>query len=104
MAAQSGFAGMLRHGFGVEEEIGFDVNYILDQALRWHVSSVNVSRSPIPADWKPQFEAFQKKMGYRFILRRLEYPKTGAAGSMMPMHMWWLNAGVAPHYRNIRWP
>src|SRR6184192_1441885 len=40
-------------------------------------------------------------MGYRFILRRLEYPKTVGAGSMMPIHMWWLNAGVAPIYREF---
>ncbi len=78
---------------------GFDVSYILDQALRWHISSLNVKSSPIPPDWKPQFEAFEKKMGYRFVLRRLEYPKTVRPGEMMPMHMWWLNAGVAPVYR-----
>ena len=78
----------------------FDLNYILEQALRWHVTSVNLKSSPIPADWKPQFEAFQKKIGYRFLLRRLEYPKSVAAGSMMPIHMWWLNAGVAPAYTN----
>src|SRR5215831_15891152 len=74
----------------------FDVKYILDQALRWHVTSVNLKSSPIPEDWKPVFADFQKKIGYRFLLRRLEYPKAVLAGSMMPIHMWWLNAGVAP--------
>lgn len=78
---------------------GFDLNYILSQALRWHVSSVNVKSSPIPPEWRAQFEEFEKKMGYRFVLRRLEYPKTVTAGSMMPIHMWWLNAGVAPIYK-----
>jgi hypothetical protein len=78
----------------------FDLNYILEQALRWHVTSVNLKSSPIPADWKADFETFQKQIGYRFLLRRLEYPKTVAAGSMMPIHMWWLNAGVAPAYTN----
>jgi len=78
----------------------FDVNYILDQALRWHVTSVNLKSSPIPDDWKSAFDSFQKKMGYRLLLRRLEYPKAVAAGAMMPIHMWWLNAGVAPPYAN----
>jgi hypothetical protein len=78
----------------------FDLKYILDQALRWHVTSVNLKSSPIPDDWKPEFETFQKKIGYRFLLRRLEYPKTVVAGSMMPIHMWWLNDGVAPPYTN----
>jgi hypothetical protein len=78
---------------------GYDVDYILDQALRWHVSSVNVKSSPIPTEWKPAFERFQKMMGYRFVLRRLEYPHAIKPGDMMSVHMWWLNAGVAPVYR-----
>jgi hypothetical protein len=75
------------------------VNYILAQALRWHVTSVNIKSSAIPVEWKSLFDDFQKKMGYRFILRRLEYARSTKAGAMMPMHMWWLNAGVAPVYR-----
>ncbi|MGA2984351.1 MAG: DUF4832 domain-containing protein [Terriglobia bacterium] len=78
---------------------GWDVNYIIAQALRWHVSSVNIKSSAIPAEWKKPFDEFQKKMGYRFILRRLEYPQFFRPGTMQPVHMWWLNAGVAPVYR-----
>lgn len=77
----------------------WDVDYILDQALRWHVSSVNIKSTAIPHEWKANFERFEKKMGYRFVLRRLEYPQAVKAGQMMPVHMWWLNAGVAPVYR-----
>jgi Domain of unknown function (DUF4832)/Beta-galactosidase len=79
---------------------GYDVNYILDQALRWHVSSVNIKSSAIPEQWKKQFDEFEKKMGYRFILRRLEYPKEVRPGAMMQVNMWFLNAGVAPLYRD----
>jgi len=78
---------------------GWDVDYILDQALRWHVSSVNIKSSAIPPQWEKQFEDFEKKMGYRFILRRLEYPRIVRPGEMMPVHMWLLNAGVTPVYR-----
>jgi hypothetical protein len=78
---------------------GYDVNYILNQALRWHVSSVNVKSSPIPPEWRADFERLQMMMGYRFLLRRLEYPRAVKPGDMMPVHMWWLNAGVAPIYR-----
>ena len=77
----------------------WDVNYILDQALRWHVTSVNIKSSAIPPQWENQFNEFQKKMGYRFILRRIEYPRAVKSGQMMPVHMWWLNAGVAPVYQ-----
>jgi hypothetical protein len=78
---------------------GWDVDYILSQALRWHVTSLNIKSTPLPPEWKKQFDEFQKKMGYRFILRRLEYPKAVKAGRMMPVSMWWLNAGVTPVYR-----
>ena len=78
---------------------GYDQGYILAQALRWHVSSVNIKSSAIPPEWKGAFDEFQKQMGYRFILRRLEYPKVVSPGTMQAIHMWWLNAGVAPVYR-----
>jgi hypothetical protein len=84
---------------GYWKQQGWDVNYIIAQALRWHVSSVNIKSTAIPAEWKETFDEFQKKMGYRFILRRLEYPQAVQAGRMEPVHMWWLNAGVAPVYR-----
>ena len=80
------------------KERGYDVDYIIEQGLRWHVSTANIKSAPIPAEWKTKFDDFQKKMGYRFILRRLEYSKLVQAGTMMPVHMWWLNAGVAPIY------
>ncbi|MGH8402704.1 MAG: DUF4832 domain-containing protein, partial [Gammaproteobacteria bacterium] len=79
---------------------GYDVDYILNQALRWHVSSVNIKSSAIPAIWKEKFEVFEKKMGYRLMLRRLKYPKSVEPGAMMPVETWWLNAGVAPVYRD----
>jgi hypothetical protein len=80
------------------KERGYGLDYILEQGLRWHVSTANIKSSPIPPEWQAKFDDFQRKMGYRFILRRLEYSKTVKPGSMMPVHMWWLNAGVAPTY------
>lgn len=84
---------------GYWKEKGWDVDYILEQALRWHVSSLNIKSSPIPAEWKDKFDQLQKRMGYRLVLRRVEYPRLAKPGEMVPIHMWWLNAGVAPPYR-----
>jgi len=78
----------------------WDIDYILEQALRWHASSVNLKSTPIPPEWRKKFEEFQKKVGYRFRLRRLEYPKAVKAGQAIPVNMWWLNAGVTPVYRD----
>jgi hypothetical protein len=49
--------------------------------------------------WKKPFDEFQKKWGIA-VLRRLEYPKAVKAGHMMPVKMWWFNAGVAPVYHD----
>ena len=80
-------------GYGVQQ-----LRYIFDQAIRWHVSSVNTKSTALPPEWKGEFAEFQKRMGYRFILRRLEYPRAVRAGEMAAVHMWWLNAGCAPVY------
>jgi len=80
------------------KERGYDLDYIIAQGLRWHVSTVNIKSAPIPAEWKIKFDDFQRMIGYRLILRRLEYSKTVKPGTMMPVHMWWLNSGVAPVY------
>ena len=74
------------------------LQYIFDQALRWHASTINIKSTAIPEQWKPAFREFEKRIGYRYILRRLEYPATAKAGTMIPVSMWWLNAGVAPVY------
>ncbi|MCL4851060.1 MAG: DUF4832 domain-containing protein [Bryobacteraceae bacterium] len=83
---------------GYWHQKNWDLDYIFEQALRWHVTSVNIKSSAIPPDWKQKFREFEKRMGYRFVLRRLEYPQVVKAGEMMPVKSWWVNKGVAPPY------
>jgi len=77
---------------------GEQVDYSIEQALRWHASTINIKSTAIPQEWKDKFDEFQKKLGYRFVLRKLESPTQARRGAMMPVNMWWLNAGVAPVY------
>jgi hypothetical protein len=81
---------------------GYDLRFILDQALGWHASTINIKSTAIPEEWKPAFEEFQKKIGYRFALRRLVYPRRVKAGAVMAVSMLWNNEGVAPVYREYR--
>ena len=74
------------------------IDYSIAQALRWHASTINIKSTAIPPEWKGKFDEFQKKVGYRFILRKLGYPEAVRRGAMMRLDMWWLNAGVAPLY------
>lgn len=78
------------------------VGYILDQALRWHVSALNIKSSRIPPAWRSKLDAFQKRMGYRLLLRQASWPRRVVAGAPADITMWWLNAGVAPVYRPYR--
>ena len=78
---------------------GWDIHYILAEALRWHVTALNVKSSAIPPQFASAFEDFERKMGYRLELRRIEYPATVESGRAVPVKMWWVNSGVAPVYR-----
>jgi hypothetical protein len=78
---------------------GLDVKYILNQALLWHVSTVNVKSTALPKEWKSEFEEFERKMGYRFVLRRAEWQTRVRAGDAIHLNTWWVNEGVAPIYR-----
>ncbi len=31
---------------------GWDIDYIIDQSLKWHISSFNAKSSAVPAEWK----------------------------------------------------
>jgi Domain of unknown function (DUF4832)/Beta-galactosidase len=78
---------------------GWDVHYILSEALRWHISTINVKSSAIPKAWQSEFEDFERKMGYRFALRRAEWQGQVRPGEALHLRTWWVNEGVAPIYR-----
>ncbi len=78
---------------------GWDVDYIIDQSLKWHISSFNAKSSPVPDDWWPQVNRWLKRMGYRFVLRKFTYPAAVQPGGELSFTSWWENKGVAPCYR-----
>jgi hypothetical protein len=78
---------------------GWDVDYIIDQSLKWHISSFNNKSSAVPEEWRPQVNRWLNRMGYRFVLRRFTYPETVAPLGKLAFTSWWENKGVAPCYR-----
>ncbi len=80
---------------------GWDVDYIIDQSLKWHISSFNGKSSPVPEEWKPNVERWLKKMGYRFVLRKFTYPAEVAPLGKIAFTSWWENKGVAPIYHQF---
>lgn len=80
---------------------GWDVNYIIDQSLKWHISSFNAKSSPVPEKWWPPVNRWLKKMGYRFVLRKFTYPEEVTPLGKLSFTTWWENKGVAPCYRRF---
>jgi hypothetical protein len=78
---------------------GSDVDYIIDQSLKWHISSFNAKSSAVPEEWWPQVNRWLKRMGYRFVLRKFTYPASVARLGKLAFTTWWENKGVAPCYR-----
>ena len=80
---------------------GFDIDYIIDQSLKWHISSFNAKSSAVPPEWRGKVERWLKRMGYRFALRRFTYPAAVAPQGKLAFTSWWENQGVAPCYRRF---
>jgi hypothetical protein len=78
-----------------------DVNYIIDETLKWHISSFNAKSSGVPDEWRPLIDRWLKKMGYRFVLRSFSYPEYAERGQKIGFLSWWDNKGVAPVYRKF---
>ena len=74
----------------------WDVDYILKWALDYHVSIVNAKSSPIPMAYYDKILAFQKKMGYRFVLDTVRYPLQVARGVSFTIASVWQKQGRGP--------
>ena len=77
---------------------GWDIDNIIEQTLKWHISSLNGKSSAVPVEWKDKMDGWLKKMGYRFAVRNIRYPKTVSAGDEIELLLWIENRGVAPIY------
>jgi hypothetical protein len=84
------------------KDMGWDIDYIIDQSLKWHISSFNGKSSAVPKEWWPQVNRWLKRMGYRLVLRKLTYPASAAPGGKLGFTCWWENKGVAPCYHPFR--
>jgi hypothetical protein len=82
--------------FKFDEEV---VEWIFNEGLKWHLSSFNAKSSPVPEVWSPLVDKWLNKMGYRFVVRRVEYPSFVARQAPLPLQTRWENIGVAPIYK-----
>lgn len=89
---------VLRHW----EDEGWDIDYIIEQSLKWHISSFNAKSSPVPEKYKEKVDNWLKRMGYRLALRRFTFPNEIKPGERLHFESWWENRGVAPCYKKFK--
>lgn len=77
---------------------GWDIDYIISESLRWHISSFNNKGTVVPEPWRDKVERWLKQMGYRFELRKLTYDSEVHSGEELQIAGLWANVGVAPMY------
>lgn len=70
--------------------------------MEWHLSVLNAKSKPVPAIWRPRFERFLKKIGYRVVLREMSHAAEGHVSQPLMLRSHWDNIGVAPMYH--AWP
>jgi hypothetical protein len=83
-------------------EQGWDGDWIIDQALLYHVSVFMPKSCYIPEAWADKINEFNKRMGYRFVLRQLMFAMEVKPGQRMRVPVSIDNVGVAPIYRPYR--
>jgi len=79
---------------------GWDIDYIIEESLKWHISSYNSKATTVPEQWKNSVEQWLVKMGYRYELRKFTYDASVKVGQTLSISSLWANVGVAPCYHN----
>ncbi|MGG1636168.1 DUF4832 domain-containing protein [Paenibacillus sp. NRS-1760] len=77
---------------------GWDIDYIIQETLKWHISSFNNKGTIVPEPWKDHVKQWLNKMGYRFELRKFTYDAEVESGGNLDVAALWANVGVAPIY------
>jgi len=79
---------------------GWDIDYIVDESLKWHISSYNGKATTVPEEWRGSVERWIRRMGYRFEIHQMCWESEGKAGEEWNVELLVLNTGVAPCYHN----
>ena len=78
---------------------GWDIDYIIDESLKWHISSYQSKQTTVPGPWQEAVTRWVRKMGYRFELRRA---RATLEKGQLHLELLWCNTGSAPCYNP--WP
>lgn len=85
---------------GYWEKEGWDIDFILEQGLKYHPTFFMPKSNFFPQKWREKLDAWDKRLGYRFVLRQVNLPLEAKPGAAIPYEVYVDNVGVAPIY----WP
>ncbi len=80
---------------------GWDIDAIIEKTLEWHISTFNTKSFPIQYELQGKMEQWLEKMGYRFVIREMEYSEEVKAGEKVQITLKIENKGVAPIYNKL---
>lgn len=78
---------------------GSDIDFILEQGLAYHASIFMPKSNHIPDEWADKIDAFNNRLGYRFVLRQMLLPLAARPREALSVEFFIENIGVAPIYR-----
>ena len=78
---------------------GWDVDWILEQGLKYHMSIFMPKSVWIPQKWMKKFYAWNNRIGYWFFIHQMILPLEAKAGEKRRCKFVIDNKGVAPIYR-----
>lgn len=77
----------------------YDIDRIIEEGYKYHTSVFMPKNVFYPEKVLDRLTAFDRKIGYRFVLRQALLPIEVKAGARMSVEMFTDNVGVAPIYR-----
>jgi len=111
MLAKSGSQDCWKHGpvtmetcwhVGEWWKRGWDVDFIISQGLKYHMTYFMPKSCAIPEEWMDKIVDFNKRMGYRFVPRQMMMPLDVRCGQNIQVQAWIDNVGCAPIYKPYR--
>ena len=80
---------------------GWDLDKIMQTLSAWHISTFNAKSLPIPFEWQDKIDAWIAKMGYHFVIEKIETQTNVKRGKKLRVRMTINNVGVAPIYHQL---
>jgi len=78
---------------------GYDLDWIVEQGYRYHMTFFMPKSVAYPKSMIEKLVAFDKRIGYRFVLKQVRLPLEATPGGRMEFQTFIENVGCAPIYR-----